>query len=139
MTNAKKKGNAGENKWANWLKANGINAFRNSSSGGGINKSDVHNDIDANFEVKTVKRINLKEAWKQSVRDATLVHTTPYLVIHFDGMPENDWLMVMSNQDWLDLVIGERPEITSHEEPKLKYALQRLKTEIGTVSKYLPK
>jgi Holliday junction resolvase len=104
--NPKKKGNHGENLFANWLKKEGIcNAYRNSSSGSNERKSDVHNDINCNFEVKTVKSLNLKKAFKQSQADCRMTHATPYVVVHFDGMPENDWLMVMTNHDWKELIM----------------------------------
>lgn len=102
--NAKKKGNAGENRFANWLKANGINAYRNSSSGANMWKSDIHNGLGLNMEVKTVKRINLKDAWRQSMRDSSMAHTTPLLAIHFDGMAEDDWLIVIGAEEWLRLI-----------------------------------
>ena len=60
---SKKKGNAGENKFANWLQSRGIKAYKNSSSGGNEWKSDVHNSLGINFEVKTCKKINLKKCW----------------------------------------------------------------------------
>lgn len=102
--NSKKKGNAGENNWANWLKDNQVcKAYRNSSSGANTAKSDVHNDMGINFEVKTVKAINLLKAYRQSARDAFMSHTKPYVVIHFDGMAKNDWLVAMNNWDWLEL------------------------------------
>jgi len=108
MINAKKKGNHGENLWANWLRDNNIcKAFRNSSSGSNIVKSDCTNNLGMNFEVKTVKKLNLMEAWKQSSRDAEMSHTIPTVVIHFDGMPKDTWLVVMNNFDWADLVKGK--------------------------------
>jgi len=108
MINAKKKGNAGENQFANWLRDNNVcKANRNSSSGANIVKSDVTNDLGMNFEVKTVKKLNLMEAWKQSSRDAEMSHTIPTVVIHFDGMPKDAWLVVMNNFDWADLVKGK--------------------------------
>lgn len=137
--NAKKKGNAGENKFANWLVANGIKAFRNSSSGANYNKSDIHNGLNANFEVKTVKRINLKEAWGQSTKDASMTHSTPYLVIHLDGMSDGEWLMVLHSNDWLDLVTKTEGIKTDYQDPKMKWALQGLKNAINSVMKFLPK
>lgn len=104
--NPKKKGNAGENDWANWLQKESIcNAYRNSSSGANTRKSDVHNDININFEVKTVKKLNLLKAYKQSESDCKMTHSTPYVVIHFDGMPKDQWLVVMNNWDWKDLIM----------------------------------
>lgn len=102
--NAKKKGNKGENDFANWLQINGIKAYRNSSSGGNTWKSDIHNGLGYNLEVKTVKRINLLDAWKQSERDANMAHTTPLLAVHFDGMPKDQWLIVIHSETWLDYV-----------------------------------
>jgi len=104
MVNSKKKGNHGENLFAHWLNRQDLpSSLRNRSSGGGFRKSDVHNSINANFEVKTVKRINLKDCWDQTKRDSEMSHTTPYLVVHLDGMPEDSWLMVMDNWDWIEL------------------------------------
>jgi len=106
IKNPKRKGNNGELKFAEWLRKEGVcNAYRNSSSGSGTVKSDCTNDIDINFEVKTVKSLNLKKAFKQSVADCKMTHAIPYVVVHFDGMPENDWLMVMTNHDWKDLIM----------------------------------
>lgn|SRR3990167_7139579 len=104
MLNAKKKGNAGENKFANWLKDNDIKAWKDGASGGGSGeKSDVGNNINAHFEVKTCKRLNLQIAWRQAAREALKTQNTPYVVVHFDGMPENEWLVVMNNWDWLSM------------------------------------
>ena len=56
MINVKKKGNKGENKFANWLVKNGIKAWKDSASGGGNNeKADIGNNLNLHFEVKTVK------------------------------------------------------------------------------------
>ena len=101
---AKKKGNTGERKFAIWLSDNGIKASRDPGSGGGNReKSDIVNNINANFEVKTVKKLNLKDAWKQTESAADKTHNTPYLVIHFDGMRDNEWLIVMNNHEWMDM------------------------------------
>lgn len=144
MVNAKKKGNAGENCWANWLRDNNVcNATRNSSSGSNIVKSDVVNNLGMNFEVKTVKKIGLMEAWKQSERDAKMSHTIPTLVIHFDGMPKDSWLVVMNNWDWADLIKGKndlatktssKTEQLSNEYAKKSLRL-KLKEIIGLVDK----
>jgi len=112
MVNAKRKGNAGENNWSNWLRDNNVcKAYRNSSSGSNIVKSDVVNNLGMNFEVKAVKKLNLMEAWKQSSRDAEMSHTIPTVVIHFDGMPKDSWLVVMNNWDWAELVKGKNEPV----------------------------
>lgn len=102
--NVKKKGNHGENEFANWLQENGIKAYRNSSSGAGLYKGDVNNSLNCTFEIKTVKKINLQEAWRQVNKDSSIAHTTPVLAIHFDNMPKREWLVTIHSEDWLDLI-----------------------------------
>ena len=102
--NSKKKGNKGEHALAHWLVANGIKAFRNSMSGGSVWKGDIANNIDLTIEVKTCKKINLKECWAQVNRDASIAHNSPLLAIHFDGTPNNTWLMVLHSEDWIELI-----------------------------------
>ena len=100
--NAKKKGNHGENEFANWLQENGIKAWRNSSSGAGLYKGDINNGLDYTFEIKTVKKINLQDAWWQVQKDSSIAHNTPVLCIHFDGMGKKEWLVVQHSEDWLE-------------------------------------
>lgn len=103
--NAKKKGNAGENNFAHFLRNNGFGAARNSSSGGNVWKGDIHSfKLPMCFEVKTVKKLNLKEAWRQVDRDSGMSKQEPVLAVHFDGMPEGEWLMVMHSSDWIEYV-----------------------------------
>lgn len=102
--NAKKKGNAGEHEFAHWLIENGIKAFRNSMSGGSVWKGDIANSIDLTIEIKTVKKINLMEAWRQVARDSSIAHNSPLLAIHFDGMPKKNWLIVLNSEDWIELI-----------------------------------
>jgi len=102
--NVKKKGNRGEHDFARWLEANGIKAFRNSMSGGSIWKGDIANNLDLTIEVKTVKKINIMKCWKQVSRDASTAHNSPLLAIHIDGMPNDSWLIVIDNNDWLELI-----------------------------------
>ena len=102
--NAKKKGNHGEHEFAHFLMESGIKAFRNSMSGGSVWKGDIANDLDLTIEVKTVKKINLQEAWRQVSRDASTARNSPLLAIHFDNMPKKSWLMVMDSGDWLELL-----------------------------------
>lgn len=136
---SKKKGNKGERDFANWLSSNGIKASRDPASGGGTReKSDIVNNINANFEVKTVKKLNLKEAWNQTDKASSLTHNTPYLVIHFDGMGKDEWLMVMNNYDWLDL-ISRKENLEPFDNAELKFPLLRLRTTISEVLKNLPK
>lgn len=106
--NAKRKGNAGEHKFAHWLMANGIKAFRNSMSGGSIWKGDIANDLDMTIEIKTVKKLNLQECWRQVEADAGKARNTPVLAVKFDKMPSESWLVCMESSDWLALVKGQK-------------------------------
>lgn len=104
MLNSKKKGNKGENDFAHWLQENGIRAWRNSSSGSGLYKGDINNSLDYTFEVKTVKKINLMEAWRQAQKDSSIAHNKPLLAIHFDGMGKREWLIIQHSEDWLESI-----------------------------------
>ena len=138
MVNSKKKGNMWENRWARWLIEHGIKAWKDGGSGGGCReKSDVGNNINANFEVKGVKKLNLFKAWKQSQSASDKTHNTPYVIVHFDGMAEDEFLVVMNNYDWLDLVSGEKEVETAYEDPKVKWSIQRLVDSAKTVIKQL--
>lgn len=110
MTNAKKKGNHGENEFANWLYENGFKAWRNGSSGAGMYKGDINNGMDCTFEVKTVKKINLLKAWQQVNRDASVAHNMPVLAIHFDGMGKKRWIMAIDSEDWLHLMKNQNEQ-----------------------------
>jgi len=138
--NVKKKGNAGENNFANWLTDNGIKGWRDGQSGGGNReKADVGNNIDCHFEVKTVKNLSLRKAWRQAVKDAEKTQNTPYVAVHFDGMAKNEWLMVTDNWSWLNLILKEdknkvEPEINTRDlkwkKDKAIYALKELIKEL---------
>lgn len=101
--NAKKKGNAGEWSLIHWMKRHGFNSFRNAMSGGSVWKGDVANDLDLTIEIKTVKSINLKKAWAQVSKDASVARNSPLLAIHFDQMPKDQWLMVIHSEDWINM------------------------------------
>lgn len=102
MLNAKKKGNKGEWAFVHWLRQHGFYSHRNAMSGGGVWKGDIANNMDFCFEVKTVKKLNLMEAWRQVNTDSGKSHATPVLVIHFDHMPKDSWLVVMESGDWIE-------------------------------------
>lgn len=106
--NAKKKGNAGEHAFAHWLMSHGIKAFRNAMSGGSVWKGDIANNLDLTIEIKTVKKLNLMEAWRQVNKDASTAHNSPLLAIRFDGMPRDEWLMVLHSNDWVELVKSQK-------------------------------
>src|SRR3990167_8904274 len=74
MPNSKRKGNAGEHAFSKWMVSNGLKCHRNAMSGGSIWKGDIGNDLNLAIEVKTVKKLNLQEAWRQVIRDSKLSH-----------------------------------------------------------------
>ena len=132
MVNSKKKGNHWENVWANWLKDSGIRAWKDGASGGGIiEKSDVGNDIDYSFQVKAVKKLSLQEAWRQAKRDAALVQDIPCVVVHFDGMAEDEFLVVMNNKDWLAEITAKRVATESKRLPAWKF--KKLKDAVNDI------
>lgn len=140
MVNSKKKGNLWENKLANWLRDNGIKAWKDGASGGGSReKGDIGNNINMTIESKAAKNIILMDWWKQVKKSAELHQNSPVLFIHQDGMGEEDWLVVMSNHDWLESI--KTPKVETGEttdDRSMKWALQGLKTAIQKVLKYLP-
>ena len=141
MTNVKKKGNLWENKLANWLRDNGIKAWKDGASGGGSReKGDVGNNIDMTIESKACKNIKLMEWWKQVDKSADIHHNTPVLFIHQDGMPDNEWLVVMHSEDWMDRLIKEEKgfelEETSNQR-ELKYKTEKAISALKELLKYM--
>lgn len=103
MVNAKKKGNRGENVFAEFLRDNGFRAYRDSASGASVHKSDIVNGMDYSMEIKTIKKINLQQAWRQVNKDASIAHNSPLLAIHFDGMGDKEWIICLSSSDWIEM------------------------------------
>lgn len=104
MINVKKKGNKGENALANYMQSQGIKMYRNSSSGAGMSKGDINNNLDLTIEVKTVKKINLQTAWSQVNRDASIAKNMPVLAIHYDGMRKDNWIICLDSEDFIDML-----------------------------------
>lgn len=140
MVNPKKKGNAGENEFSHWLQENGIKASRNPMSGGSIWKGDINNPLDMCFEIKTVKRINLQEAWKQVKRDSGMAMNVPVLAIHFDNMPDQKWLIIQDCDDWLEAIKSKKvePQETTGGK-RLRWDLENLKNAVSKVLSSLDK
>jgi len=142
MVNSKKKGNHWENVWAKWLREKGISANRNSSSGSGVVKSDVTNDIDINFEVKAGKQVPKKvyDFYEQSERDAIMTHNAPYVVMHRDGRPEDEFMIMMNCYDWLDLWRkAQEPKTINSDDRELKWQLKIIKDAAVKLIKILSK
>lgn len=142
--NVKKKGNRGENLFAEFLRDNGFKAYRDSASGGSTHKSDIVNGLDYSMEVKTVKKIGLQEAWRQVSRDSSIAHNAPLLAIHFDGMPEKEWIICLHSNDWIEMekLTRDRPvslqnapqeAINAYTDRTTIYALEQLKSQINKV------
>jgi len=137
MTNSKKKGNLWENRLANWLSDNGIKASKDGASGGGNReKGDIVNNINCTIESKATKTVHLKEWWKQVETSANTHHNTPLLFIHQDGMREDEWLVVLNNYDWLDLVKGDKKIDTSYQDPKVKWEIKNAVEALKKLLKY---
>jgi Holliday junction resolvase len=139
--NAKKKGNIWENNFANWLKDNGIKAFKDTMSGGGNReKGDISNDLNLHIEVKGVKKINLLKVWKKAIMECEKTHNNPLIAIHFDGMPNDRFLVVIDNYSWLELlkkpvdekVVAEYKEENRNQKYVIENAILALKRLLKT-------
>ena len=131
MINAKKKGNLWENKLANWLSGHGIKAWKDSASGGGSReKGDVGNNIDFTIESKACKNIELMKWWRQVDKSASIHKNRPALFIHQDGMGDNEWLVTIHCEDWLDLVLDSMPSNRIKMPVSAIYRAKRIKVDM---------
>lgn len=143
--NSKKKGNLWENKLAKWLAQHGFKAWRDSASGGGsIEKGDIGNSLDMTIESKAAKRIELASWWKQVDHSASIHKNEPVLFIHQDGMSENEWLVVMHSNDWIEHIKKAKQEkeviYTEKEDSReLKWKLDNLVRSAKDLIKQLGK
>lgn len=140
MVNVKKKGNMWENKLAKWLTEHGIKAYKDGHSGGGTReKGDIINNIDCTIESKAAKNIKLMEWWKQVEKSASIQKNQPLLFIHQDGMPDNEWLVVMHSEDWAEMAKNST-EVETVGLPQDSWernrALENLKTAINNAKRF---
>lgn len=136
MVNVKKKGNVWENRLAEYLTSKGIRAWKDSASGGGNReKGDIGNDLDFCIESKAAKNIKLMEWWGQVSRSASQQQNSPVLFIHQDGMPAQEWLVVMHSEDWVEFVQNEKQ--SEYTDPKLKWAIKSAIDSLKRVLKLL--
>mgnify|MGYP001615295858 CR=1 FL=1 len=86
---AKAKGKALEDFIAERLVKTGIDptARRSYSSGSGLNKTDVENQIGLAIEAKNQRQAALWKWWKQAERQSEMTHTIPVLVAKPPQMP----------------------------------------------------
>lgn len=142
--NAKKKGNQWENKLKNWLLDNGVKAWRDNQSGGGDReKGDVGNNLDMTMESKASKNIKLMDWWGQVSSSAEKHRNTPVLFIHQDGMPDQEWLVVMHSDDWIERIVKaepvEREEVSSDDKREMQWKLQQVVTSCKQLLKVITK
>lgn len=137
MVNAKKKGNIWENKLANWLRSHGFKASKDPSSGSHAERGDIINDLDLTIESKAGKTVKLMEWWKQVDYAASQQRNQPALFIHVDGMGDDEWLVVQHSEDWIERMKGNDTRDQTLTDPKVKYALSRLKDNLREVIKYI--
>lgn len=134
--NAKKKGNKGEQRFSAFLRSHGFRAFKEASSGAYAHKGDIVNDLNFTIEVKTVKRINLKQAWDQVDHDASMARNSPLLVIRFDGMPKDEWLCVLHSEDLVEFLKAQNnTQDVVENNPQKKYAVVKMVEDAKRVIK----
>lgn len=140
MVNVKKKGNLWENRLTNWLTEHGFKAYRDSASGGtSKEKGDISNNEGYTIESKAAKNISLMEWWRQVDKSASLQGNAPLLFIHQDGMPDNEWLVVMHNNDFIELWQGNKGEVevSTKLDWNERRAIESLKTNANQVLKII--
>lgn len=93
--------------------------------------------MDLTIESKACKKVQLMEWWKQVDQAAAQQRNEPVLFIHVDGMPDNSWLVVQHSEDWIEARKGNSQTEQNYTDPKVKYAMQRLKDNLREVIKYL--
>jgi len=137
MTNAKKKGNNWENKIANWLRAHGFKATKDPSSGAHYERGDIVNNMNLTIESKACKKVKLMEWWGQVDTAAAQQRNEPCLFLHIDGMPDNEWLVVMHSNDWIEHMKTDPEVEQDYQDPKAAYAFRNLKEAVRVAMKYI--
>lgn len=133
--NAKQKGNKGEKEWAECLRQSGLDsaAGRNYSSGNNTQKSDVHNSLNYNFEVKRVEKLNIFKAIDQTEKDCAMTHAKPAVVFRRNN---DDWWIALPWHDWAQLEKRARePKTAKTENRELQWALVSLRNALSKVQK----
>lgn len=137
MVNVKKKGNRNENDLANWLNSHGFKATKDPSSGSHTERGDVANNLDLTIETKACKKVELMKWWKQVTLAASQQRNSPALFLHIDGMPKDEWLVVLHSEDWAEMMKADGAE-QDYQDPKARYAFQNLKEAVRVAMKYIP-
>ena len=71
--------------------------------------------------------------------DATLASNRPLLVIHLDGMPKDEWMIVMNSADWIELIKQEREPLPELERGNLRFLIPQARESLRKVLKELDK
>lgn len=136
VKNPKAKGNKAERQFSELLRDYGLDdtAKRNYSSGSGIQKSDVHNKLNYNIEVKHVEKLNIWKAIEQSQKDAEQTHTKPLIAFKKN---RHDWWIVIPAWHWADLIRKSLEPKTQNPDKELLYLLENLKNVTSKIIKKL--
>ena len=107
-----------------------------------IDQGDIVNSLDMTIESKAAKNICLPEWWGQVTRAASKHHNQPVLFIHQDGMRDDEWLVVMHSNDWVEMLKMakrdvERVEVPEEDSREKKWAVQSAITALKKLEKYL--
>lgn len=101
--NVKRKGSAGEREVAELISEYGFVARRGIQNQGGQVEADVVGLPGFHLEVKRVERLNVHEAYKQSLRDAKFMEIPT--VVHRRNREE--WLITLPFRAFLEMVQRE--------------------------------
>ena len=144
MTNSKKKGNFWENRLSDWLNNNGIKAWKDGASGGGDKeKSDIGNNLNLHLEMKAGKQVPKKiyDWFDKAVLESNKTHNIPYIIVHRDNRPVEEFLFILNGYDWLDLIKGQSDTKIESVIPKtdqyaVKAGIEKLKKVLKILEKY---
>ncbi len=138
LKNSKAKGNRAEKDFAQYLRDCGLDttASRNYSSGNNTQKSDVHNSLDYNFEVKHVEKLNILKAIEQVERYSEKNHSTPAVVFKKSYM--KDFWIAIPVYEWVELIKkAKEPKSQFNANRELRWHLERMKQDCHKVIKLL--
>lgn len=121
-------------------------AYRSHGSGNGNNeKSDIWTSLmclgqNIGFECKNQSTLCIPEWWRQTKKLESLSRE-PVLVFKQFGEPMGETKVVIYLDTFLELLKGDRVEITGieNEDPKKRYAIKRMIDDAKTVIKYFEK
>ena len=135
MKNGKHKGNQFEREIAAEFRLQlGEFAARNSGSGAGISKSDIHNSLGLNLECKRVERLNIFKAIAQSHRDSELAHSRPTVVFRANRMSE-PYIAIQLSYFFELIRTSKEPKTFKSDNQKLQYLLRQTRQILNQLLK----